>query len=194
MRLKDENALPSRSSVTPPIKMEYVPDVLAEGFHSMWFILSWQDMRCYEDTVSDITTGHIDIWQDFLHEQSNYAAVEYSDFPYYTPFQHLCFKVMDGITWIYRAITIPLLLLAIWAIIKGFVLFKYQSFKAQLMLFILPGMLAMGVFRIFIIAFMEVAAFDIGTYAMYLGAVYPIVVLVSALGTILFFSLKKKDL
>ena len=39
-----------------------------------------------------------------------------------------------------------------------------------------------------------VAAFDIGTYAMYLGAVYPVVVLVAVLGTILFFNLKKKDL
>jgi hypothetical protein len=117
-------------------------------------------MRCYEDTVSDITTGQIDIWQDFLHEQSNYAAVEYSDFPYYTPFQHLCYKVMDGITWIYRAATIPLLLLAVWTIIKGFALFKYQIFETQLMLFIIPGMLAMGIFRIFIIAFRDIEDCD----------------------------------
>ena len=190
MRQKDADALPRRSSVTPPIKMEYVPDVLAEGFYSLWYVVSWQSMRPYEDTVSDITTGQIDIWQNFLHEQSNYAAVEGSDFPYYTTFQHLCFKTMTGITWIYRAFTIPLLLLALWSLIKGFMSFKHQCFETQLMLFIIPGMAAMGVFRAFIIAFMEVAAFDIGTYAMYLGAVYPVVVLFGVLGTSLMFNLK----
>ena len=65
---------------------------------------------------------------------------------------------------------------------KGFIRFKKQSFEKQIMLFVLPGMLAMGLFRIFIISFMEVAAFDIGTYAMYLGAAYPVLVLFCVLG------------
>lgn len=192
MQAKDPDALPLRSSVTPPIKMEYVPDVLAEGFYSMWYILSWQDMSCYEPSLSDTTTGQIEIWETFLHEQSNYAAVENSYQPYYTPTQKICYAVMDGIAWIYRVLTIPLLIGAIWVVIKGFMAFKYQTFRTQMMLFILPGMLAMGVFRTFIIAFMEVAAFDIGTYAMYLGAVYPIVVLVSVLGVVLFSDIQKK--
>ena len=191
MREQDANALPRRSSVTPPIKMEYVPDVLAEGFYSLWYVVSWQGMRCYEDTVSDISTGQIEVWQDFLHEQANYSAVENTDFPYYTQSQKICFGIMNSITWIYRALTIPLLLLAIWSLIKGFMTFKYQCFETQLMLFIIPGMAAMGVFRAFIIAFMEVAAFDIGTYAMYLGAVYPVVVLFGILGTMLMSNLKK---
>jgi hypothetical protein len=182
MRLADPDALPKRSSVTPPVKMEYVPAVLAEGLHSIWFVLSWQDMIPYELELSDVTTGQIDVWESFLNEDSNYAAIENSYLPYHTPIQSLCYRIMEGITWIYRALTIPLLLLAIWTVIKGFLSFKHQTYQIQLMLFILPGMLAMGLFRTFIIAFMEVAAFDIGTYAMYLGAVYPIVVLVSVLG------------
>ena len=88
---------------------------------------------------------------------------------------------MDGITWIYRALTIPALMLALWRIFKGFLKFKHQTYETQIMLFVLIGMLAMALFRTFIIAFMEVAAFDIGTYAMYLGAVYPVVVLVCVL-------------
>ena len=193
MREKDASALPRRSSVTPPIKMDYVPDVLAEGFYSMWYILSWKDMGSYELDLSDMTTGQIEVWETFLNEQSNYAAIENSYLPYHTPFQNRCYSIMDGITWIYRVLTIPLLLMALWAVIKGFITFKYQPFETQLMLFILPGMMAMGIFRVFIIAFMEVAAFDIGTYAMYLGAVYPVVVLFGVLGTVLFFNLKKKD-
>ena len=72
-----------------------------------------------------------------------------------------------------------------WFVIKGFMRFKHQSFEKQIMLFVLPGMLAMGIFRIFIISFMEVAAFDIGTYAMYLGAAYPVLVLFCVLGVCL---------
>ena len=192
MRLVDSNALPQRSSVTPPIKIEYVPDVLTEGLHSIWFVLSWQDMTPYEMDLSDMTTGQIEVWETFLNEQSNYAAVENSHLPYHTPFQSICYKVMEGITWIYRALTIPLLLLALWTVIKGFAAFKYQNFETQLMLFVIPGILAMGIFRTFIIAFMEVAAFDIGTYAMYLGAVYPIVVLVAMLGLSLLKRIEKK--
>jgi hypothetical protein len=182
MRLADEDALPHRASLTPPIKMEYVPAVLEEAMNSIKEILVWNQMRCYEDTVSDITTGQIQVWEDFLHEQSNYAAMENSYHPYYTPFQWQCFKTMNGITWIYRAFTVPLLLLGLWFVAKGFTRFKKQSFEKQIMLFVLPGMLAMGLFRIFIISFMEVAAFDIGTYAMYLGAAYPVLVLFCVLG------------
>ena len=42
---------------------------------------------------------------------------------------------------------------------------------------------------------MEKAAFDIGTYAMYLGAVYPIVILICVLGlTLLKQPAKEKEL
>ena len=125
------------------------------------------------------------MWQDFLNEQANYAAVEHTDFPFYTAFQWKCFNLMDGITWIYRALTIPLLLAAFFSIIRSFINFKKLTFEKQILSFVLMGMAFMGVFRIFIISFMEKAAFDIGTYSMYLGAVYPIVVLVSVLGIML---------
>lgn len=182
LRLADPDALPRRSSLTPPIRAEYIMPVIGEAVHSRWYVVTWQSMRSYEDTVSDIVTGGIDMWQDFLHEQANYAAVEYTDFPYYTPFQHFCFKVMNGITWIYRALTIPLLLAALFSIIRSFINFTKLTFHQQILSFVLLGMGFMGVFRIFIISFMEKAAFDIGTYAMYLGAVYPIVILICVLG------------
>ena len=89
---------------------------------------------------------------------------------------------MNGITWIYRALTIPLLLAALYSIIRSFINFTKLTFHQQILSFVLLGMGFMGVFRIFIISFMEKAAFDIGTYAMYLGAVYPIVILICVLG------------
>ena len=185
LRLQDPDALPRRSSLTPPIRAEYVGPVITEAVNSRWHVLTWKDMRSYELTLSDMVTGGIDMWQDFLNEQANYAAVEYSDFPFYTAFQWKCFNLMDGITWIYRALTIPLLLAAFLGIIRSFINFKKLTFEKQILSFVLMGMAFMGVFRIFIISFMEKAAFDIGTYSMYLGAVYPIVVLVSVLGIML---------
>ncbi len=182
MRLHDENALPARSSLTPPIRAEYVQPVIEEAVHSIGFVLTWQDMLPFEYELSYIVTGQIDKWEAFLHEQSNYAAQENSDLPYHTPFQSRCYALMNGITWIYRALTIPMLLLALAALVRGFFTFTRHSYEKQILLFVMLGMLLMGVFRVFIIAFMEVAAFDIGTYAMYLGAVYPVVITVAGLG------------
>ena len=185
LRQSDSDALPRRSSLTPPIRAEYVPAVVEEAVHSRWYIITWQGMRCYEDTVSDTYTGQIEVWEKFLNEQSNYSAIEYTDFPYYTDFQWICFIFMDGITWIYRVFTIPFLFAAFYSVIKSFVKFRQLSYEKQILSFVLLGMAFMGVFRIFIIAFMEKAAFDIGTYAMYLGAVYPVVVLICMLGILL---------
>ena len=183
---KDENALPLRSSLTPPIKLEYVGPVINDALRSMVKVMTWYDVDSYQGSLSDLSTGQIEKWESFLHNKSNYSAIENTDIPYHTPIQNICYKFLDGVTWIYRVFTIPLLVFAFVQIFRIFAKFKNQNFEKQIMAFVLLGFVLMAVFRIFIISFMEIAAFNIGFYTMYLGAVYPLMVLVCFFGIILY--------
>ena len=176
LRSKDENALPPRASLTPPIKSEYVIPVIKEAGMSMVKIVLWDGITSHEDTISNNYTGEAKEWEEFLYNKSNHAAIEYTNIPYYTPFQNLCYNIMTGIIWIYRVLTIPLIIYGLYALAMSFIRFKKQNFEKQIMSFVLLGFILMSVFRIFIISFMEVAAFNIGFYAMYVGAVYPLMV------------------
>ena len=189
LRASDENSLPPRASLTPPIRTEYVVPVIEEAFYNMYHIAMWSVINPEEDNVSDNYTGEVQEWEEFLHQKSNYAAIENTDSPYYTPFQLFNFKIMDGIIWIYRLLTIPMLIYGLYALIKSFINFKKQNFEKQIMSFVLLGFIFMGIFRVFIIAFMEVAAFNIGFYSMYVGAVYPLMVSFNVLAPFLI----KKD-
>lgn len=180
----DEDALPPRKSVTPPIRKEYVLPVINQAIKSTAYILTWQDMQGFEDELSDASTGQIEKWERFTNCKSNYAAIEYTNIPYYSASQKTAFKIMEIITWIYRALTIPCLAFSLIGMIADFFKFKKYSYKKQIADFILLGLLCMAIFRIFIICYMEVAAFNIGIYSMYFGAVYPLIILISYIGII----------
>ncbi len=175
------DALPLRSSLTPPIKTEYIPDVLSVGAETILNIIIWKDIIPYQLALSDVTTGQIEIWESFLHNKSNYSAVENSYLPYHTPFQSLCYKIMEWIILLYRMITIVLLPVSAVATISGFINFKKYNREKQLLLFILLGLAGMFVFRRFMITYMEVSAFGIGFYSMYVAVCYPIMTLIMAL-------------
>ena len=176
VRASDENSLPPRASLTPPIRQEYVLPVIKEAGSSMLKIVLWDGITSHEDTISDNYTGEVPEWEEFLYQKSNHAAIEYTNIPYYTPFQMFNYKIMDGIIWIYRLLTIPLLAYGLYALIKSFISFKKQNYEKQIMSFVLLGFILMSIFRVFIISFMEIAAFNIGFYSMYMGAVYPLMV------------------
>lgn len=180
----DPNALSPRNSVTPPIKKEYVAPVIKQAVDSTVYILKWQDIQGFTNALSDSSTGQIEKWEAFTHCNSNYSAIEYTALPYYTPSQKVAFKIMDIITWIYRVLTVPCIVLSLIGIIINFFKFKKISHKKQIANFILLGFLCMAMFRIFIICYMEVAAFNIGIYSMYYGAVYPLIVLICFIGII----------
>lgn len=150
--------------------------VLENARQSAWYVLSWQDMSGYEKSLSDVTTGQIEKWESFLYAKSNYAAVENSARPYHSPTQKLAYKIFDIITWIYRALIPVMLIAGAVRIARALKLFGRLDYTSKIILISLGGMVAMAVFRIFIISFIEVAAFNIGIYSMYLGTVYPLIV------------------
>jgi len=59
---------------------------------------------------------------------------------------------------------------------------RRKTTEGLLLWLILLGLLAMALLRCAMIAFMEVAAFDIGTYVMYLSTVHPLLILFAGVG------------
>lgn len=178
-----------RSSTTPPIRMEYVPDVLAEGGKSILHTLTFRDCApCYADQRSLILPEDEAIYEDYLGQQVNSAAQAGSDLPYYSPLQKLVFTGMEAIRCVYAA-GLPVLFVAavVLQVRQGLHLLRLRKEKAiqpgqALLWVLLLGLLGMALLRCFMIAFVEVASFNIGTSTMYLSTVHPLLLLYSGAG------------
>ena len=177
---------PKRSSTTPPIRMEYVPDVLAEGVRSLLHTLTFRDCApYYTDQRSLILPEDEAVYEAYLGQQVNSAARAGSDLPYYSPLQKLVFAGMEAIRLVY-AVGLPVLFAAavVLQIRQGFRLLQLRKQKAiqpgrALLWVLLLGLVAMALLRCFMIAFVEVASFNIGTSTMYLSTVHPLLLLYS---------------
>lgn len=188
-RLRDRTlgTLPKRRSITPPIKSGYiVPVIKTTGQEVAGVLFYTLDTKAWCRDLSDVTTGKIDLWQDFLKRRSNYQAVENRRNPYHTPFQDFIYRAADAVTFIYRILTFPLFLLAVFSLFRGILKFKTLGREKQILLIGLLGLLGMGLLRLVMMAFMEVSAFGIGIYGMYLGRVWPALILVNVLAPCLF--------
>ena len=180
---------PKRSSTTPPIRMEYVPDVLAEGVRSLLHTLTFRDCApYYADQRSLILPEDEAVYEAYLGQQVNSAARAGSDLPYYSPLQKLVFAGMEAIRLVY-AVGLPVLFAAavVLQIRQGFRLLQLRKQKAiqpgqALLWVLLLGLMAMALLRCFMIAFVEVASFNIGTSTMYLSTVHPLLLLYSGAG------------
>ena len=180
---------PKRSSTTPPIRMEYVPDVLAEGVRSLLHTLTFRDCApYYVDQRSLILPEDETVYEAYLGQQVNSAARAGSDLPYYSPLQKLVFAGMEAIRLVY-AVGLPVLFAAavVLQIRQGFRLLQLRKQKAiqpgqALLWVLLLGLVAMALLRCFMIAFVEVASFNIGTSTMYLSTVHPLLLLYSGAG------------
>lgn len=180
---------PKRSSTTPPIRMEYVPDVLAEGVRSLLHTLTFRDCApYYADQRSLILPEDKAVYEAYLGQQVNSAARAGSDLPYYSPLQKLVFAGMEAIRLVY-AVGLPVLFAAavVLQIRQGFRLLQLRKQKAiqpgqALLWVLLLGLVAMALLRCFMIAFVEVASFNIGTSTMYLSTVHPLLLLYSGAG------------
>ena len=180
---------PKRSSTTPPIRMEYVPDVLAEGVRGLLHTLTFRDCApYYADQRSLILPEDEAVYEAYLGQQVNSAAQASSDLPYYSPLQKLVFAGMEAIRLVY-AVGLPVLFAAavVLQIRQGFRLLQLRKQKAiqpgqALLWVLLLGLVAMALLRCFMIAFVEVASFNIGTSTMYLSTVHPLLLLYSGAG------------
>ncbi len=177
-----------RSSTTPIIKAYDVAPTLAETAHSFLYCLTFQDCRCYFDTAKGLslaTPEDAADYQAYLGSRANYAARENSDVPYYTGRQLLLYAGIDALRYVYLVL-IPVLLCAAAVLqvrrLAGMI--RARSTEGLVLWLVLLGLLGMALLRCAMISFMEVAAFRIGTYVMYLSSVHPLLIAYAAAGVL----------
>lgn len=204
--LCEDGTLPAargrRTSTTPPIRAEYFLPVLQEGLRSLWYTVTFQDC---EASLSELTIGlpeDVAVWEEYLGSRANLAAVAGTADPYYSPLQELAFLLLHWVRCVYAA-ALPLALPAALAVQlrQGWMLLRSKkgappaagqaeaagtaagdAADAWLLWAILAGVLGMALLRCLMIAFVEVASFNIGTYVMYLSTVHPLLLLYAAAG------------
>lgn len=188
----DEGLLPQgtgkRVSTMPPMRAQYIAPTVQEAFHGFWYSLTFEDTRCYyPDSLSYGLPKNIAAWETYTGELSNVAAVEGGSLPYYHPRAQKLYSVMDAVRWVY-VIGAPAAFFAALALqIYHAVRMLRSKRRGQpvhgLMLWlILLGLLLMALLRCFIVAYVTVASFTIGTYVMYLSTVHPLLMLYSLAG------------
>lgn len=184
-QLCDTGALPSqggkRVGTTPPFRMEYLVPVLQETVASLWHTITFQDCQPYMTIRSIGRVEDLAVWEDFLHQKTNHAAAAGQDAPYYNSVQKMVFGALELVRYAYVALlVVDLVLAVVLQVQKAMALAKSKATLGDWLPWILLlGLLGMALMRCAMIAFMEVAAFQIGTYVMYLSTVHPLLVLYS---------------
>ncbi len=172
-----------RKSVTPPIRLDYVPDVLAETFAGFKTVMLFE--QC--DPLAERAVGlpeEISEVEDFIYQQGAVALIENTDIPYLSPIRKAMHTVLEIFILIYRfCIPVMFVISLLWQIKKLREDMWNKKFDSESMLnIIMLGLVGMALLRCAMIAFVEVASFNIGTYIMYLSTVHPLIILYSFIG------------
>lgn len=172
-----------RKSVTPPIKMEYVPDVLAETFVGFKTVVLFEQCTPYAEKA----VGYPEEIQEiemFINQSGDTGYIPGTDISYISPARKAMHTVLEIFILIYRlCIPVMLVISLLWQIKKLREDIWNKKFDRESMLnIIMLGLVGMALLRCAMIAFVEVASFNIGTYVMYLSTVHPLVILYSFVG------------
>ncbi|MBQ8604952.1 MAG: hypothetical protein IJ410_08960 [Oscillospiraceae bacterium] len=183
-RLKTSNGKTTlRKSVTPPIKMEYVPDVLAETFAG--FKVSILFEQC--DPVAHRAVGtpeEITPVEEFINQPGAVALIPYTETPYLSPIRAITHGILRVFNAVYTVcIPVMFVIAVFWQIKKLREDMTNKKFDGETMLnIVMLGLVGMALLRCAMIAFVEVASFGIGTYVMYLSTVHPLLIMYSFTG------------
>ncbi len=184
-----------RNSTMPPIRASYVLPVVGEALYSFWYTLTFQETSCYMESIRSYgEPADIVAMEDFLHQGANVAAVAGGTDPYYHPLYLLAYKIMD-IFRLFYMVLVPIAFVAAVVVecrrIIGMIRQKITLDQNFMLRLICLGIMLMVIFRCFIIAFVQVASFTIGTYVMYLGSIHPLILLY--IGVVLLSKIKVKE-
>lgn len=186
---------PKRSSVSPSIQAKYIAPVSAEALHGIVFTATFQqsdpralfspgsnDAAFYEEKIQPM--------EEFLGEKAITVTHENTIEPVYTQFQNISYKLLDLIRLIY-SVLLPIGFCAalVWQVIGcirlvGRVRNKEKDPQQTLFWFVQLGILFCIVLRAFMIAFVTVVSFKIGTYIMYLASIHPLMILYAFCGSV----------
>ncbi len=172
-----------RKSVTPPIKAEYIPDVLAETFVGFRTVMLFDQCTPYAEKAVGYPE-EIQMVENFIYQQGDTGYVPGTDISYISPARKAMHTILELFIPVYRyCIPVMLIISLFWQIKKLYADIVEKRFDTESMLnIVMLGLLGMALLRCAMIAFVEVASFNIGTYIMYLSTVHPLIILYSFTG------------
>jgi hypothetical protein len=130
----------------------------------------------------------------YLGSGVNYAAVENSDLPYYGRLQTLVYGPFNLLCPVYRVLVPVLCAAAVVLQLRRLAgMIRRKTAEGLVLWLLLLGFLGMALLRCAMIAFMEVAAFNIGTYVMYLSTVHPLLIAFAVCGVLTGFDRKETE-
>ncbi len=172
-----------RKSITPPIKLTYVPSVIEETINGFKTVILFEQCYPYAEKAVGYP-NEIQRVEDFIHNKGDTGYIEGTDISYMSPSRKLLHNIMEVITSIYKILLTTLAVIAVlWQIKKLIFDLSLRKFDIDSMLnVVMLGFLGMAILRCAMIAFVEVSSFEIGTYVMYLSTVHPLVIAYSVIG------------
>lgn len=182
----EEGRLPAknlRRGITPPIKPQYILPVIAEGANSFKTSILFEQCDPLATKAVGTPEGIAEV-EKYIHQKGGTILKENSEEVYLTPLQKLTHGFMAAMNMVYKiCIPIMFLLSVMWQIKQLIADVTHKRFDTTSMLnLIMLGLILMAILRCFMIAFVEVASFNIGTYVMYLSTVHPLLIGYSFIG------------
>ncbi len=175
------------ASTVPRWHWELLAPTVSKTGSAAWEIFTLQD--CDPRPLHSIGTEEgIQAVAEFVHSPVQEAFVAGTTEPYYNWGQQLLFTFCDILIWIYRIAMFPLFGLGLYSVAlafkTGFKRWKAEGKAPECLLLgvILLGLLLSVFLRFFVAAYMEIAAFGIGMYIMYLSGAGAPLLLFTALG------------
>lgn len=168
----------ARASTVPQYDSSLLLPTVAETGRGMWTALTFQD--CDPHPAESVgTPEEIERVAAWLHSPVQQGYVAGTSEPYYGTVQKLCFTLCNILIWIYRVLIWPLLALGLYGMVRAIVRgIRAMGQKRGLSPALLWGILLLGLLLSFVVravvaAYMEVAAFGVGTAIMYLSPALP---------------------
>lgn len=177
----DEGKIPAgkkQSGVFAPFKGEYFMPTLQRFGESMKIMLFYQQNSPSTD-LSIATPDQSAQWESYLHTQSTKSAIANTALAYYSPLQKLANLILQGITWVYRILIYPVLILwGLW--LASFIKRIFEEIKQKNLTeqtlgeTMVLGIFLTGLLRIAAISYlmavtMKIATQSAGVYIMYLA-------------------------
>lgn len=185
-----QSARPS-ASVLPRWNASLLAPTLAETGHGFWMVMTFDDcdIRPLPSTGSAESIREVEA---YIASPAVEALQEGTDQAYFNRYQRVAYLGFDILLWAYRILIWPLIALALYTNFRALARSARTSLAEKRFSFgLLLGLLLFGLLlslllRLVVAAYMEAAAFGIGTYSMYLSSGLPPLLLYAGCGAALF--------
>lgn len=182
-----------RSGVLAPFNAEYILPTLERFEESLRTMMVYFQNKPSTD-LSIATPQQSEEWETYLHCESTKSAIANTALAYYSPMQKLAIFILECITWVYRILIYPLILMwGLWLISyfkRVFADIKQKNLsvitlgETMILGLFLTGLLRIAAISYLMAVTMKIATLSAGVYIMYLAPACAPMLLLLLYGTI----------